>query len=247
MRYSAPSGAHLNYYGGLVIPNVKVNVVFWSGAVDATTQAGIGGFYSAVTNSPYLDWLSEYNTGTQSIGRGTLNSVTTINPSNPATSLNDSDIQAELDYQIGLGVLPANDGNSLYMTYFPPGYSITQGTSQSCVAGGFCAYHGTYNGFYAGEMYYGVMPDQGPGSGCDLGCGRSTQFNNLTSVSSHEMVEAITDAEVGLATVFAPPLAWDDPTYGEIGDICNGQQGAIVGYVVQQEFSNAFNNCITNY
>ena len=247
VRDVAPSGAHLNYYGGKVISNVKINVVFWTAAVDGTTQANIGGFYSAVTNSIYMDWLSEYNTPTQAIGRGTLNSVTTINPSNPSTALNDTDIQAELDYQIGLGVLPANDGNSLYMTYFPPGYTITQGSSSSCVGGGFCAYHGTYNGVYAGEMYYGVHPDFGPGSGCDTGCGSDTQFNNLTSVSSHEMIEAVTDPEVGLATTYSPPLAWYDTTYGEIGDICNAQQGVAAGYVVQTEFSNVKNDCIVNY
>jgi len=245
--FAAPSGAHLNYYGGNVISNVKVNVVFWTAAVDGTTQANIGGFYSAVTNSSYMDWLSEFNTGTQSIGRGSLNSVTTINPGNPNSALNDSDIQAELDAQIGAGALPPNDGNSIYMTYFPPGYTITQGTSQSCVGGGFCAYHGTYNGVSAGELFYGVMPDEGPGSGCDTGCGNDTQFNNLTSVSSHELIEAVTDAEVGLATSFGPPLAWYDPTYGEIGDICNAQHGTAAGYVVQLEFSNVRNDCIANY
>ena len=36
---------------------------------------------------------------------------------------------------------------------------------------------------------------------------------------------------------------------GEIGDICNGQQGTTVGgdgvtYVIQLEFSNAANNCV---
>jgi hypothetical protein len=46
------------------------------------------------------------------------------------------------------------------------------------------------------------------------------------------------------------PLAWYDPTFGEIGDICNGQQGTTTGnghnYVIQLEFSNAANNCVQN-
>ena len=46
-----------------------------------------------------------------------------------------------------------------------------------------------------------------------------------------------------------PPLAWYDRNNGEIGDICNGQQGTTVGgdgvtYVIQLEFSNAANNCV---
>lgn len=96
-------------------------------------------------------------------------------------------------------------------------------------------------------MYYSVHPDFGPGSGCDVGCGSNTQFNNLTSASSHEMIEAVTDREVGIATTYAPPLAWYDTTYGEIGDICNAQQGSVAGCVVQQEFSNVRNDCIVTY
>ena len=78
-------------------------------------------------------------------------------------------------------------------------------------------------------------------------------FDNVTEVTSHEMSEAVTDAQVGSATTTAPPLAWYDPDpaanpLGEIGDICVGQ-GAIVNagnttYVVQQEFSNVQNDCV---
>ena len=100
------------------------------------------------------------------------------------------------------------------------------------------------------EIYYGVHPDMQAGSGCDTGCGNSaTPFSNYTSVASHELTETITDAEVGIANVVGPPVAWYDPTNGEIGDICNAMQGpykAIDGqtYTVQMEFSNAQNNCI---
>jgi hypothetical protein len=58
----------------------------------------------------------------------------------------------------------------------------------------------------------------------------------------------MTDAFVGIATVFGPPLAWYDMTNGEIGDICNGQQGSYVAngttYTIQLEFSNSANNCV---
>src|SRR6185312_15595745 len=84
----------------------------------------------------------------------------------------------------------------------------------------------------------------------DQGCGSSSNaFSNQTSVASHELTEMITDAEVGLATVNGPPLAWYDNTNGEIGDICNAQQGSFTAcdgqtYTIQLEFSNAQNNCI---
>jgi len=88
------------------------------------------------------------------------------------------------------------------------------------------------------------------GSGCDAGCGTATTtFQNVTSVASHEAVECMTDAEIGIATVVGPPIAWYDSTNGEIGDICNAQQGTVTGadgvaYTVQAEFSNARSACI---
>jgi hypothetical protein len=88
------------------------------------------------------------------------------------------------------------------------------------------------------------------GSGCDRGCGNGSAFGNQTSVASHEMIEAVTDAAVGLATTYGPPLAWYDATNGEIGDICNAQQGTVTGgngttYTVQKEWSNQSGTCKT--
>ena len=135
------------------------------------------------------------------------------------------------------------------MIFFPPGKTITQGGSNSCQAGGFCAYHGTTSTLLNGKnVLYGVMPDMQTGLCSTGGCGNGGVFGNYTSVTSHELTEAITDADVGIATTFAPPLAWYDMVNGEIGDICNGQQGSYVAngtaYTIQLEFSNAANNCV---
>ena len=245
----AATAVHLNYYGGHVIPNVKVVSVFWGPNVNSTTTSQIGGFFSSVTNSPYFDWLSEYDTtisgGTnQHIGRGNYYGAVTIAPSTSSTSIDDSQIQSEINSQISAGHLPAPDANTLYMTYFPHGTTITQGGSQSCVQ--FCAYHGTFTRS-GSSVYYGVIPDLYAGSGCDTGCGSSTNlFNNVTSVTSHEMIEAVTDAEIGLATQIGPPIAWYDTNQGEIGDICNGEQGTVAGYTVQKEWDNATSSCIVS-
>jgi hypothetical protein len=264
---SAPSGSHLNYYGGRVVSNVKVvQVLYGSGTylsnITSTATPSLSTFYQQMLNSPYVDWLTEYDTnitaqngqpGTnQIIGRGNFLAQTQIAPasSRNGTTITDSQIQTEINAQIAAGTLPPPDTNTAYMINFPRGKRITQGGSSSCVSGGFCAYHGTFTRG-SQDVYYGVLPDMSPGSGCDLGCGSSTWFNNQTSVASHELVETITDPEVGLATTLAPPLAWYDQSNGEIGDICNGQQGTIVGtdgvtYTVQKEFSNLANDCIVS-
>ena len=259
---AAPAGAHLDYYGGHVIPNVRVIAVYWGSLVSSSTTSRIPGFYRSVTQSPYFDWLSEYDTtitarggqaGTnQHIGRGSFGGAFTITPSLPAPVVTNSQIQTELAAQIAGGHLPQPDQNSLYMIYFAPGTQIVLeggvNTAASCVQ--FCAFHNTFT-LNGQSVYYGVMPDLTDGA-CLLGCGpiSTDTFNNLTSVSSHELIEAVTDAEVGLATDYAPPLAWYDQTNGEIGDICNGTQGTVTGsdgatYTVQTEWSNVAGACIT--
>jgi hypothetical protein len=239
LQSAAAASAKLTYYGGPVISNVKIVSVFWNSSV--TQQSTITGFYGAVTNSAYFDWLSEYNTPTQTIGRGTL-AQTVTDSGAPTGNITDAQIQTEINRLITNGTVIAPDANTLYMMHFPPGTNITASDgSKSCVQ--FCAYHGTYtrNGKY---VYYGVIPDLG--GACATGCGTSTQANNTTSVASHEMIEAVTDPAVGVATNLASPLGWYDNTNGEIGDICNAQQGTIAGYTVQKEWSNTSKACIVS-
>jgi uncharacterized repeat protein (TIGR01451 family) len=141
------------------------------------------------------------------------------------------------------------------MIYFPPGVVIRLDASDtSCVQ--FCAYHSnTPSSLSPKFVPYGVEPDFAPPSGCASGCGgNAALFDNVTEVTSHEMSEAITDALVGSATTFAAPLAWYDPNpannpLAEIGDICLGQAAAVPAgnttYVVQNEFSNLQNDCVS--
>jgi hypothetical protein len=267
--FAAPAGAHLSYFGGPVISNVHVvEVLYGSGSflpqVSSTAPPSMASFFSDLTgaNSGYTSLLTQYNTpasgGTgQTIGNGTFDGLFGIVPSsaNNGSTISDTQIQSELLAQITAGHLPApvldaaGNVNTIYMIYFPPGKTITQGGTSSCVGGGFCAYHGTTSNLLSGKhVLYGVLPDMQAGSGCSSGCGTSSVFGNYTSVTSHELTEAITDADVGIATTFAAPLAWYDMTNGEIGDICNGQQGSYTAngttYTIQLEFSNAANNCV---
>ena len=131
-------------------------------------------------------------------------------PTIPATDLTDEDVAAQLIAQIGAGALPPPRvafGGPIteYYVMFPPTYSICLGTDCSDVT--FCAYHS--DAVYAGTPFtYTVLPEStppDPGCGANFGGGG---FGNLTSMTSHEMVESMTDPEVGSATVYGPPLAW---------------------------------------
>ncbi len=232
---AGPAGAHLTYYGGPVLSSVKVYTVFW-GSSATTYQAQLDQFFTTITNSAYFDWLSEYDTSTQNIGRGSYGG-TFVDTSAPAGStIDDSQIQSELASLISSGKVPPNDANNLYFFFFPPGVTITMGGSSSCSA--FCGYHGTMvQG--GSNAYYAVIPDQA----CCV-TGGLTQFDVTTEVSSHELIEATTDSAVGLATTIGAPLAWYDQTNGEIGDICAWQNASLDGYNIQLEWSNSQNNCI---
>ncbi|HZE68452.1 MAG TPA: hypothetical protein VE135_02870 [Pyrinomonadaceae bacterium] len=265
--FAAPAGAHLTYFGGPIISNVQViQVLYGSGSYNAqvagSSSPTMGNFFADITSTGLISLLQQYNTpvsgGTgQTFGNGTFAGLFQIVPAagNNGSTITDTQIQSELLAQINAGHLPApvldslGNPNTLYMIYFPPGKTISQGGSNSCQAGGFCAYHGTTSStLNSKHVLYGVLPDMQAGSGCSTGCGTSTVFGNYTSVTSHELVEAMTDADVGIATTFAAPLAWYDMTNGEIGDICNGQQGSYTAngttYTIQLEFSNSANNCV---
>lgn len=249
--------AHLTYYGGPVISNVKVVQVVWGSGTYlpqtvSSTPPDVPSFFAGVLNSPYLDWLAEYSTSGQTIGRGTFAGRYTITPSaaNDGQQIDDSQIQSELAAQIRAGNLlapeKAPEGNTitLYALYFRHGQTICH--DGACSLQQFCAYHSTMNDFSTSQqVYYSVEPDL---TGV-AGCGSGDDFQNTTSVQASELLDAITDPEVGLAGSVGPPLGWYDQNNGEIADICAGEDGSILGsdgvaYEVANGWSNQDNKCI---
>jgi hypothetical protein len=235
---NASSTAHMVYRGGPVISNVKVFTVYWNAGVP--NQSALDGFYGTIVNSPYVDWLSEYDTPTQKIGRGSFIG-SYVDPSAPTTTqLTDDAIRQELGKLIDQGSLPAPDADTLFMMHFPAGVSITMDGAASCQQ--FCAYHSSFvHG--AATVYYGIMPDFS--GGCASCGGESTQLDGTTVVASHEVAEAMTDPDIGVAndTQNEKMLAWYDDTNDEIGDVCEGQSATVAGYRVTQLWSNQRSSC----
>ena len=61
------AGQTMLYFGGPVIPNAKVYVVWWGNPANlnpaiTAARGGIADFYAGVMNSNYIDWLNEYDT-----------------------------------------------------------------------------------------------------------------------------------------------------------------------------------------
>jgi len=103
---------------------------------------------------------------------------------------------------------------------------VDLGGQLSC--SGFCGYHDSI----AGAIYYAVMPYPDC-SGC---VGALHVLDALTSTSSHELCEAVTDP--------VPGQGWYDDVNGEIGDICSWKTKKVGSWTVQLEWSNQKGACV---
>jgi hypothetical protein len=201
-----------------------------------------------LVNSTYVDQLAEYDTvhvkainghsGThQVINRGTYLGQVVLKPRNQSTVLQDSDIQAELKFQIRKGVLPPSDYNTLYMIYFPADITILLDGQASCVV--FGAYHfATIDNRRAKNrnIFYSVEPE------CNSG------FNYLTFAASHEFAEAMSDNTPTPLVNPDYPQAWNDDQGFEIGDKCStsGKLTSLAGtWQVTQVYLNSLHGCGT--
>lgn len=233
-----PSGSGaLRWYGGPVLERARVVAVMWGPAANPP----VGDFYKTFVGSAPFKALAEYDTSKQKIGAGSFAGIARIEPRTKSKSLTDKQVERELAAQIRDGALPVPDANTVFMIHFPPGIRISLGSSHSCESGGFCGYHSAFK-VRGKRIAYAVLPDMS-NAGCVAGCGGGSALDRLTSVASHELCEAVTDPEVGLAKSLAPPLAWYDANGGEVGDLCVGQTKKLGGYVIQKEWSNAASGC----
>jgi hypothetical protein len=225
----AATGPQLTYRGGPLLSAVEVFTIFWGSAwqgAQAQVAQQLNDFFLYVVSSPLLDQLAEYSTATVNIGHGTLAGSVTIADSEPGPTVTDAAIQAVIQGWISQGTVPQPTSNSLYFVYLPPGVTADLGGQLSCSA--FCGYHDSFGS----PIFYAVMPFPDC-SGC---IGGLTSLDALTSTSSHELCEAITDP--------VPGQGWYDDANGEIGDICAWQTRTLAGWTVQLEWSNRLNSCV---
>jgi hypothetical protein len=227
---AAAPAAHLTYRKGPLISAVEVFTIFWGSAWKSAPQSGmvdpLNKFFDDILTSTLIDGLAEYKAGKYKIGHGRRTGSATVTTATPKASVTDSAIQTFLQQQITKGTIPKVTTNTLYFIYVPPGVRVVMGGSASCQA--FCGYHNAIGG----NTYYAVMPYPGC-SGCTGGL---SVFDALTSTSSHELCEAITDP--------VPGEGWYDDTNGEVGDICAWQTKKVGKYTVQLEWSNKAGRCV---
>jgi hypothetical protein len=222
---------HLSYRGGPLLTSVEVFSIFWGAAWQDLANSPlidqVNSFFDFILASPLIDQLAEYSVPGKTISRGILIGTNTFTATEPGDSVTDAAIQKFLQGQISDGTFPANNPNSLYFLFLPPATQVNLGTAASCKD--FCGYH---EATPTADIFYAVMPFPGC-SGC---LGNLQTFAALTSTSSHELSEAITDP--------IPGLGWYDDNNGEIGDICAWQTKQLGNFTIQLEWSNSAGSCI---
>ena len=225
-----PSRPKLTYRGGPLIPAVEVFTVFWGDAWKQQAQANLvpklNQFFDVILSSDLMDQLAEYSVSGTTIGHGRRTGSTQV--PGGATDVTDEMVRKMLQDSIAAtsGGFPQPSPNTLYFVYLPPGVTSELAGSQSCQA--YCGYHDEISG----QVIYAVMPYPDC-AGC---LGGAAAFDALTSTSSHELCEAITDP--------VPGQGWYDDANGEIGDICAWSTRQVAGYTVQLEWSNRARSCV---
>jgi hypothetical protein len=221
----------LTYRNGPLLTAVQVFTIFWGSAWQQTAQSAmvskVNQFFDFILASPLIDQLAEYSVPGKTIGHGKHIGTITITTPQLKSSVSDAAIQHMLQQEIASNpAVPHPTPNTLYFVYLPPGVRVVQGGSASCQA--FCGYHNDISG----QIFYAAMPYPGC-AGCTGGL---SPIDALTSTSSHELCEAITDP--------IPGQGWYDDANGEIGDICAWKTKQVGQFTVQLEWSNKKNLCV---
>jgi hypothetical protein len=225
------SAPKLIYRNGPLITSVEIFTIFWGAPWQQEPSAGIlaqmNQFFDFVLSSILMDQLSEYSVAGQSIGHGKRTGSITLTTPAPSASVTDQAIQQLLQREIpGNAAFPQPSPNTLYFVFLPSGTTVVQDGRSSCQQ--FCGYHDVIGS----RIFYAVMPFPD----CPGCLGGVPQLDALTSTSSHELCEAITDP--------IPGQGWYDDANGEIGDICAWKSKKIGKFTVQLEWSNRADKCL---
>jgi len=228
----APSAPppQLSYRGGPLLTNVEVFTAFWGAAWQQQPQSGLFAEPEPVLRR-HPDERPDRSAGRvqrrrKTIGHGERVGTTIITAPVLGHSVSDGAVQHMLQQEILTNTaFPKPNPNTLYFVYLPQGWRWFQG----------------------GALVPGVLAattTMSTGRSCTRSCrfptvrgctGGLSTLDALTSTSSHELCEAITDP--------IPGQGWYDDVHGEIGDICAWKTKRVGAYTVQQEWSNQANAC----
>jgi len=201
-----PSAANVSYHSLRLMTSPKVFVIFWG---TVANQATVLQFYQDLASSNFVAWANTYYgvSPNNLIGAGSFNGSYTyaVTKKSKVISVSDTDIENELKALLQSAHIPTPDYNTYYAIHFS-NYTEVSGFGTT-----WCAYHSFVNVTINGTIVplpYGVINDNSLVKNGACGSG----FKDMTSYSSHEFMESITDPY------------WDAPAiYGEWWADSNGK------------------------
>jgi hypothetical protein len=229
----------LLYYGGPVVPNPQVYIVFlgnWTGSSAQTRATDLQQFVSDFLSSSYMNTLGQYICGTNA---KLVNSVFIANTND---NLSHDDLTNIFQTAINNGTIPepTNRSNCCIM-YLDDNTAVDDTTADivMCETTSDTAfgYHDYFTTAAGNPFYFAIVPGltnacltnscPGGDSTCTLQLSM-TQEQRQTKVTSHEFSEMVTNPE-NTGVPATTNLAWIDQDIGtgEIGDICNDTIGTI--------------------
>ncbi|KAJ3290968.1 hypothetical protein HDU79_002840, partial [Rhizoclosmatium sp. JEL0117] len=207
---NSSSPVYFNYGGGRVLANPEITPIWYN--VTKELQDDLIKYYKAIVTSAWMDIFTEYNTPTQTIGKGSV--LPAINYEGKIQRALDDfiDIREIIRQMVREGTINPNQ-NSYYAFHVSPYTNVTQYDLTICYSG-LGAYHGCA---YSADIStldcvpYGVIAS----------CYFDDNPNTADSVAhgaSHEFAESVTDADPGTGWV-----ATIDGAGGiELADYCGG-------------------------
>lgn len=231
--YPAPHPAFptVESYGGSVLATPHFVSVTFSNDTATMIQTA-DNFVGAVGGTSYwTQTTAEYGVGTATVGAPIHLAETA------PTTIDDAQVQQWLVGKLS-GPSPAfgtPNPNAIYVLFYPAGSTITYSGYTSCQE--FGGYHGSVT-VGAREYAYAVIPR------CNSGMGLAY---DLTSTTSHELIEAATDPFLNnpaYGTVDLDHIAWEMVLLGEVSDLCAQDSNAVYqpagfSWYVQRSWSNA--------
>ena len=224
----------VTYGGGALLQNVEAQAIYYgsqwtNNSTEAAESGRFEGFLQYVVNSPYMDMLT--NAG-YDVGRGSWNQgvVSEANLPNGST-LADATIQSTIQSYISSGSVQNWNADRLYVVFVQAGVVVTSGAGSSRnEPNGFVGYHNSFAGRTAqggaAQIRYAVVVT--PGGGYNGYSSTLPTFDQMTSIASHELAEAVTDPDLNNGWRYYR-------TGNEIGDVFANDDVYLNHYVVQTE------------
>ena len=203
---------HVTFHGGKVLRSPDVVPVYvgayWQTLDGKRDRARNDAAMAALVKDPGQTGIwKEYGSGP---GTTTLSKVI---PTVTHRDFSKEDVERLVEAHVRAGTFDVSDPERVFTIVLPPGATLRDGEASSTA--GLGGFHGNVTAPDGHPVYYAVVVysqrTRGNTNGIDF---TGNPVDNITITESHEITEAVTDPDVGLAIKTGDPryLGWYDDT-----------------------------------